>query len=193
MGNVRLMITSLVGTIALIDLIALIFQGEHRFTKVSGTNKKWLQAVVLGVMGGLFGIYATISGVPMANGAVITVRDVGPMMAGCLGGPIGGLIAGAIAGVYRLLHGLPNLMVGTTIPCAISTLLIGVFCGLIFKPFQNKKHRGLWAILIAIIMEAFHLFLVFIFVWIRDDLATSGLLLGQIIAPVMLANGLAFG
>ncbi|MEG1986276.1 MAG: SpoIIE family protein phosphatase, partial [Clostridia bacterium] len=193
MENVRQMITSLIGTIALIDLIALIFQGEHRFTKFRGSNKKWLKEIVLGVMGGLFGLYATISGIPMDNGAVITVRDVGPMMAGCLGGPIGGLIAGVIAGVYRLLYGLPDLMVGSTIPCAISTLLIGVVCGFIFKSFENKKQRGLRAILIAMLMEILHLFIVFIFVWIRDDVATSAHLIGQIIAPFLIANGLAFG
>jgi LytS/YehU family sensor histidine kinase len=41
------------------------------------------------------------------------------MFAGCLGGPIGGIIAGSIAGIFRLLWGLPDVTVGTSIPCAI--------------------------------------------------------------------------
>lgn len=187
------MIANMIGTIALIDLIALIIQGSKRLSKIRGDQNKWLRAISLGVIGGLFGIYATISGVPMANGAVITVRDVGPMMAGCFGGPLGGLIAGVIAGVHRLLTGLPDLTVGTTIPCAVATVLIGLSCGLLYKKFQSKKRHALWAILIGMTMEVMHLLLVFIYFWGYAGLAASAKLISEVAAPFLIANGIAFG
>lgn len=186
-------IGAMIGTIALIDLIALILQGSRQLATIRGENNKVHRAISLGIVGGLFGIYATISGVPLENGAVLSVRDVGPMMAGCLGGPLSGLIAGVIAGVQRLLYGLPDITAGSTIPCSISTLGIGLFCGLLFKRFAGSKKRGLWAILIAVVMELFHLFLVFLYFWITASLEASLTLIAEVTPAFLLANGIAFG
>lgn len=186
-------IASMIGTIAVIDLIALIIQGSDRLAAIRGENNKLQRSISLGVIGGLFGMYATISGVAMSNGAVISVRDVGPMMAGCLGGPLGGLIAGAIAGIQRLLYGLPDITAGSTIPCSISTFCIGLLCGLLFKSFESRERRGLWAMLIACIMEIFHLFIVFIYFCVKSGVEASLTLISEVAAPFLIANGIAFG
>jgi LytS/YehU family sensor histidine kinase len=130
---------ALIGTVAVIDLVAVIVEGAHGLTKIRGEKNRWVKAVSLGILGGLFGIYATATGYTMDNGAVISLRDVGAMMAGCLGGPLAGAIAGTIAGVHRLFYYYPDLLGGTSIPCAISTLLIGVLCGLLAKPFDKLE------------------------------------------------------
>lgn len=165
---------SMIGTIAVIDLIAVVIEGAHSFSKLTGPRSKWLKAINLGILGGLFGIYATATGYTLDDGAVISVRDVGAMLAGCLGGPLGGLMAGLIGGLYRLLIGLPDVTVGTSIPCSISTLLIGIGCGLLHKPFSQRKHRALWALLIAAGSEVFHLTLVFFYKWGMVDVSTAG-------------------
>ena len=49
---------------------------------------------------GLLAIYGTYAGIPY-NGAVANIRDIGPVMAGLIGGPIVGLGAGLIGGIQR--------------------------------------------------------------------------------------------
>ncbi|MFA6829312.1 MAG: SpoIIE family protein phosphatase [Bacilli bacterium] len=195
----------LIGTIAVISLLAFILSDTSKLAKVRGNNKIWVKAVFYGVIGGIFGIYATIGGVRVEElGAIITIRDVGPMMAGCLGGPISGLIAGAIAGIHRLFFNLPSViggsmtltesfLSGTTIPCSISTFIIGLLSGLLFKPFSTKKHRGLWALGIGVVMEFFHLFIVFLYFWGTASAAEGWALVSKIIIPFMVTNGAGFG
>ena len=156
-------------------------------------NEKLKRAIYLGIIGGLFGIYATISGYQMSNGANITVRDVGPMMAGCLAGPLAGFIAGAIAGLFRLYTGLSaGITAGTTIPCSVSTVFIGCLCGFIYEKFKEKKNRGRYALGIGVCMEALHLLLCFFYKWYMAGLAISLNLMSEITLPFLISNGIAF-
>lgn len=189
--ELRQIIAAMIGTIAVINLIAIILQGNKR-TAVD-EKSKINKIITLGILGGLFGMYATIDGYELASGAIVSVRDVGPMMAGCLGGPISGLIAGSIAGIHRLIFGRPNLFIGTTIPCAISTILIGLICGLLFKPFEKKKRKGIFAFIIAIFMEILHLWLVYIYTTIIKDVASAWNLVIDIAPSFLLTNAMAFG
>jgi sigma-B regulation protein RsbU (phosphoserine phosphatase) len=184
---------AMIGTIAVIDLIAVILEGAHSFSKLTGPKSQLIKAINLGILGGLFGIYATATGYTLDDGAVISVRDVGPLLAGCMGGPIGGLIAGLIAGLYRLLIGLPDVTAGTSIPCSVSTLLIGVACGFLKTSFNKRKHRALWALLIAACSEIFHLTLVFFYKWGVADVATAWGVIQEVALPFLLSNSLAFG
>ncbi len=186
-------VTNLIGTIAVICLVSFIVEGTKSLGKIRGDYNHIRNAIFLGIIGGCFGIYATLSGSAMSNGALVSIRDVGPMFAGCLGGPIGGLIAGTIAGVFRLLWGLPDVTVGTSIPCAISTFLVGVVCGFIYKYYKKARHKPLWACLIGFCSEVFHLTLVFFYVWFMKDVATSWALVSQIAIPFLLSNALGFG
>ena len=80
---------------------------------------------------GLLAIYGTYAGIPY-NGAVANIRDIGPVMAGLIGGPVIGLGAGLIGGIQRYYVG------GfTAASCSLSTVLAGLFSGLIY--WANKK------------------------------------------------------
>jgi len=194
LSNLGATLSSMIGTIAVIDLVAILMQGAHENSRKAGDKAQWHHFVNLGILGGLFGIYATLSGRATASGAVISMRDIGPMMAGCLSGPVGGLIAGTIAGVHRLLYGLPDVTAGSTIPCAISTLFIGVICGLGSAHFQNRRiHRPLWAMLIAAVMEVFHLTIVFFYLWGRSGLQASINVIIDVAPGFIIANGAGFG
>src|SRR5574344_567257 len=84
-NNTAKIFSDLIGTIAVICLIAIVFEGAKHLAKIRGDySPKW-KAVVIGILGGFFGIFATLSGSAMENGAIVSVRDVGPMFAGCLG------------------------------------------------------------------------------------------------------------
>nr|WP_279383474.1 LytS/YhcK type 5TM receptor domain-containing protein [Methanobacterium formicicum] len=88
------------------------------------------QLILILIFGGI-SIYGSYSGVDIF-GAVANVRDLGPMVAGLIGGPIVGLGAGLIGGLHRLTMG------GfTCIPCSLSTILAGVLAGIIY--LANKK------------------------------------------------------
>ncbi|MCI2069431.1 MAG: SpoIIE family protein phosphatase [Bacilli bacterium] len=190
----REMIISLIGTIAVIDLVAVVLNGMHHISKIRGDNNKWVKYVFLGIVGGLFGIYATISGYKMPEtGATVSIRDVGPMMAGILGGPLAGLIAGLVAGLHRLLYGLPDVTIGTSIPCSISTFLIGTLAGLGSKAFSKSKRRTFEAFLIGGIMEVLHLLIVFIYECLVFTPEKGWALVAGIALPFVLCNAIGFG
>lgn len=186
-------LSSLVGTIAVMCVNAFILEGSRRLAKIRGDNSKYGRQIFVGIIGGLFGIYATISGSAMSSGAVISVRDVGAMFAGCLGGPIAGAISGVIAGLHRLLIGLPDVTLGTSIPCAISTLLIGIICGFLHKRFIQLKYKPLWAIGIGFIMEIMHLLIAFFYILGIKTAQEGWALIAGIALPLVLSNALGFG
>jgi serine phosphatase RsbU (regulator of sigma subunit)/anti-sigma regulatory factor (Ser/Thr protein kinase) len=208
------MIVKLIGAIAVIDLMAVLLAGTHSFSNLANGKNRTVRHVLLGVTGGLFGIYATMAGYAMPSGAQISIRDVGALIGGALGGPIGGLIAGFMAAFFRLfypfvtagLKGAPvesfssAILAGTTIPCAISTLTIGVVSGFFHEKFKKAKHRGAWACLMGFVAEVFHLTLAFAYLCIPiESISRAGgaafawTTLKELIIPFLLSNSLAFG
>ena len=196
------MLVKMFGAIAFIDLLAVLLAGTHSFAKLNGETKgRTLRHVLLGVTGGLFGIYATIAGYTMPeSNTQISIRDVGAMLGGALGGPLGGLIAGTMAGVFRLFYpwmragnASTSMLSGTTIPCAISTFVIAMVTGFLHPWFRKAKHRGLWGLLIGGLSEVFHLALAFVYLTIMHDAGSAWNALKDLIAPFILTNMLGFG
>ena len=108
------------------------------------------QAFMILVLGALsiFGSYAGIE----IFGARANVRDLGPMIAGLIGGPVIGLGAGLIGGVHRyFLGGF------TCLPCSLATVLAGLFGGTLYL-LNKRKFVGIpGAVLFAALMESFHM------------------------------------
>ena len=174
----QLFFSKLVGTLAVI-LVISFFAGStshlNRFVDI----KNWKSAVVVGILGGLFGIYGNISGVDF-HGALITVRDIGPMLSGFMAGPIGGVISGAIAGLHRLAMG------GLTAPaCVVATCTIGLCCGLLGRFVPNAVKKPYWSLLVGASMEIMHLCIVLLMV---RPLETALDIVKQIALPFVLVN-----
>jgi LytS/YehU family sensor histidine kinase len=74
-------------------------------------------------------------GTRLPDGTIVNVRELAAMMAGVTGGPIAGTIAGVIGGVHRYTEGG-----ATALPCAISTILIGVISGLLSMRLLGKMY-----------------------------------------------------
>ncbi|MBR4192781.1 MAG: SpoIIE family protein phosphatase [Oscillospiraceae bacterium] len=141
----------LIGTLAVMLLVAAFAGNTRRLRQYVGKRKTWSFVLLTGLLGGLFGVYGNISGVEL-NGAVISVRDVGPMLGGFLGGPVSGLIAGAVAGVHRLIMG------GLTAEaCVAATCSIGLLCGLISALLPHALKKLSWILLAGAAMECLHL------------------------------------
>ena len=129
--------SKMIGTLAVIMVIAAFIGGSDLVSKFFDTEERWKYIFLAGVLGGAFGIYGTISGVTMSSsGAVISVRDIGPMLAGFMGGPMGGLLGGLICGLQRYTMGGI-----TALACVIATCTIGTICGLISKKFHSVIRR----------------------------------------------------
>ncbi|MBO4384611.1 MAG: SpoIIE family protein phosphatase [Clostridia bacterium] len=175
--------TRMIGTLAVILVVAAFIGGSDLLRKFFHADRNWKYSLLAGILGGVFGIYGNISGVNL-NGAVISVRDIGPMLAGFTGGPIGGIIAGVIAGAHRLFLG------GITAPpCIIATCCIGTICGLLSWKFHDRIIKPLWALLLGVVMEVFHLGLVLLMV---KPFETALGIVKAIAIPFILVNAAGF-
>ena len=175
--------TKMSGTLAVILLVAAYVGSTELLNRMFDKAKIWKVAVFMGVLGGLFGIYGNLSGVEL-NGAVISVRDIGPMLSGFVSGPLGGLLAGLIAGIHRLkMGGL------TAQACVVATCLIGLICGLLAQFFPKAMKKPIWALLVGATMEGMHLGIVLLMVRPFDTALT---IVKQIALPFILVNAVGF-
>ena len=158
MGNTYEFFSRMIGTMAVILLVAAYAGSTQLLKKYIGKQKNWKYILFAGLFGGLFGIYGNISGIEL-SGAVISVRDIGPMLSGFIGGPLSGLIGGAIAGVHRLTMG--GL---TATACVIATCLIGLICGVLSLKLPVVMKKYCWTLLVGAAMELLHLGIVLLVV-----------------------------
>ncbi len=150
--------SKLIGTLSVILLVSAYAGSSQHMKKYFDKEKDWKFLFFTGLFGGFFGIYGNISGIDL-DGAVISVRDIGPMLAGIIGGPVSGVLAGMIAGLHRLSMGGI-----TAVACVVATTLIGLICGIISKyvPYVLKKPGIVF--LTGLAMETMHLCIVLIMV-----------------------------
>ena len=189
-NDLSLMFTQMIGTLAVILVVAAFIGGSDIISKFTISNKKWGYSIATGILGGLFGIYGNLSSFQLA-GARVSVRDIGPMLAGFTGGPLGGLIAGLMAAVHRIFMGFKTMDApgDTTIACAIATTLIGLICGIISLKKHKVIEKPLFALLISALMEAMHLCIVLI---VTKPFEKALETVKQIALPFIVINALGF-
>ncbi|MBR3289538.1 MAG: SpoIIE family protein phosphatase [Clostridia bacterium] len=175
--------SKLIGTLAIILLVAAFVGGSDILSRLNAKNKRWVYYIIAGVLGGIFGIYGNLSGFDM-NGAIISVRDMGPMLAGFVGGPVGGLVAGLIAGLHRLMLGGI-----TATACVVATGCIGLICGLVSLKWYKYVKKPYNAFLLGAVMEAFHLGVVLLMV---RPFETALDIVKSIALPFILVNAVGF-
>jgi sigma-B regulation protein RsbU (phosphoserine phosphatase) len=142
--------------ICVIIVFAYLLTRSRLFTEVLGGHPSVKTQVLLTLIFGIISIYGTVSGVEVL-GAIINVRDLGPMVAGLTCGPIVGLGAGLIGAAYRM-----SLGGFTVISCSLATILSGLFGGLIYL-YRGRKFAGIAiALLFAALMEGLHMLLALI-------------------------------
>jgi sigma-B regulation protein RsbU (phosphoserine phosphatase) len=135
---------------AVIAIVAYIVTRTSWFFEVCNRRINPRSGIFMVGIFGALSIFGNYSGVEIL-GAIANVRDLGPMIAGLLGGPAVGFATGLIGGVYRYYMG------GfTAVPCALATLFSGVFGGLIWA-WKKKLIGAFWATLFAFSIESFHM------------------------------------
>ena len=152
------------------------------FKRAIHKQATWHDQIILVVLFGGFSIFGTYIGVRMPSGAIMSIRDLGPMIAGIAAGPMVGLGAGLIGRIHRyFLGGL------TAIPCGLATVLAGLVCGAIHY-LKGGKIVGLFqGVIIAAIIECAHMGLVLLIARPLDEAIVT---VKAVILPMIVANSL---
>ena len=161
---------------------------KTRFEKLKRVYKE----LIIGVLFGMSSIYASCFGVKIW-GATMNVRDASPISAGLIFGPIAGIVSGFIGGGFRALTVLWNPdSAFTVVACSISTFLAGFVSAILRKfMFDDKKPGWAPAIGIAIVLEVFHMLMIFI--TNMDEAYNAFLFVRQCTIPMIVANALSVG
>jgi PAS domain S-box-containing protein len=131
--------------LCVIIVFASIFMRSRFFNEIYEHHPAWTTQVLLMVFFGILSIFGTISGLSI-YGAVVNVRDLGPMAAGLVCGPYVGTGAGIIGGIFRFYQGGQYMWTGLSAP-----ILSGVLGGIIY--LANRRQfvsTGLAVVLIAL-------------------------------------------
>jgi sigma-B regulation protein RsbU (phosphoserine phosphatase) len=141
---------------SVIVVVAYLLTRSRIFPEILDGHPTLKTQAVMILLFGALSVYGTLSGIEVA-GALVNIRDLGPMLAGLLGGPWVGLGAGLIGAAYRMTLG------GYTMyACSLATILAGLFGGFIWLFYRRKFAGTLVAVLFAILMEGFHMVLTLI-------------------------------
>ena len=165
--------------ISVIIVVAYLLTRSRIFPEVLDGHPVIKTQIILILVFGALSIYGTISGVEFM-GAIINVRDLGPMVAGLLGGPLVGIGAGLIGAAYRM-----SLGGFTVISCSLATVLAGLFGGLIWLAHKRKFAGITIAVLFAILMEGLHMLLALA---ICRPFSQALEVVGTVALPMILAN-----
>jgi PAS domain S-box-containing protein len=117
--------------LCVIIVFASLLLRSRFFNEVFVHHPTWATQVLLMVFFGILSIFGTLSGISI-YGAVVNIRDLGPMAAGLLCGPYVGLGSGIIGGLFRFAQGGPYLWTGLSAP-----ILSGILGGILY--LVNKR------------------------------------------------------
>ena len=169
-------------------LVAAVLYLLDKKTPFARLDQRLKQAF-FGVVFGALAVLGTEWGIPM-NGAQVNCRDAAVLIAGLMFGAPAGIIAGVIGGVERWIAVAWGVGIFTRLACSLSTLLAGVYSALLRKSmFEDKKPGTFLALAIGVVVEIFHLTMVFI-----TNMATPTEAMAVVKActiPMVAANGVS--
>jgi sigma-B regulation protein RsbU (phosphoserine phosphatase) len=161
---------------------AYLISHSRYFQRILEQRSDFKDTLIIMTAFGLVAIYGTYSGIPM-NGAVANVRNIGPVIAGLVGGPLVGLGAGLIGGIDRYLVG------GTTgMSCSITTVLAGLIGGAVYI-LNKKKFIGIpYTVLLSIGVVILDMGMALLIARPFEDART---IVENIALPMIVANAVA--
>ena len=157
-----------------------------------GKLKRIYKELIIGAVFGGSAIYASCFGVKLW-GATMNVRDASPISAGLIFGPTAGIVSGLIGGGFRALTVLWNPdSAFTALACSLSTFLAGFISAMLRKfMFDDKKTGWAPAVGIALVLEVFHMLMIFL--TNMGEAYNAFLFVKQCTLPMIIANSLSVG
>lgn len=170
----------LVKTACVVIVFAYVVTRTRFFTEILDKHFSFKNQIILVLLFGALSIFGTYGGIRLPSGAIGNIRDLGPMVAGLVGGPLMGLGAGLIGGLHRyFLGGF------VCIPCSVSTVLAGLLGGLIYN-LRKGEFAAVWqATLFAAVMECLHMGLVLL---IARPYSEALAVVKELVLPMTIAN-----
>ena len=154
-----------------------------------GNAKKETKQLIYGVIFGILAILGTECGVPL-NGAQVNCRDACVLIAGLMFGGPAGIIAGIIGAVERWVAVAWGVGTFTRVACSLATLLAGFYSAALRKyMFEDKKPGWFISGAIGVVMEVFHVSLIFVTNMNEPDRAIA--VIESCSGPMIIANGLS--
>lgn len=170
---------------ALSSVILYYLDRKTIFGRINGTIKQLIYGIVFGALA----IIGTEWGIPM-NGAQVNCRDAAVLTAGLLFGAPAGIIAGIIGGVERWIAVAWGIGTYTRVACSVSTVIAGFYAAGLRKFMFEDKKPGIWISLeIGIVMEVFHLTMIFVTNMSTVNQAIE--VVKSCTAPMIVGNGLS--
>lgn len=140
------------------SVLLYLLDKKTKFSKIDPKVKQ----VIFGIVFGAIAVLGTEWGIPI-NGAQMNCRDAAVLAAGLMFGAPAGIIAGVIGGVERWIAVAWGISSFTRIACTVSTIAAGIYAALLRKfMFENKKPGWLISLAIGVVMEVFHMTMVFL-------------------------------
>ncbi|MCQ2419181.1 MAG: hypothetical protein MJ085_05275, partial [Clostridia bacterium] len=168
----------------ILSVILFLLDNRTGFSKLNNIIKQ----AIFGVLFGALAIVGTEWGIPF-NGAQANVRDGAVLCAGLFFGGPAGIIAGFIGAAERWISVAWGVGSFTRIACTLSTLFAGFYSALLRRYlFENKKPGMLISLAIGVVIEVFHLTMVFI--TNMNEPIRAMAVVRACTGPMILANGL---
>jgi PAS domain S-box-containing protein len=117
--------------ICVIIVFATVFMRSRFFNEVYDHHPSLATQIILIIFFGILSVFGTLTGLSI-YGAVVNVRDLGPMAAGLICGPYIGIGSGIIGGLFRFAQGGPYMWTGLSAP-----ILSGFLGGILY--LANKR------------------------------------------------------
>ncbi len=175
----------LIKTAAVVVLFAYLVTRTRLFNDLLEKRASYKTKIIIIVLFGALSVFGTYGGIVLPSGAIANIRDLGPMIAGLVGGPVVGICAGLIGGIQRYFGG------GfVAVPCSIATVVAGLAGGLIYT-FRKGNFPRIWQVMVfAAGMELFHMGLTLLIARPFDQaLSTTK----EVIIPMVAANTIGAG
>ena len=172
-------------------LPALLSLVLYRLNKRPALQKTSYAArqILYGVLFGALAVLGTEWGIPMA-GAQVNCRDAAVLCAGLFFGAPAGILAGVIGGVERWIAVAWGVGAFTRTACSISTLLAGFYAAFLRRYlFDGKRPNFLISFAVGVVMEVFHLTMIFITNMAEPEAAMA--VVRYCTIPMVIANGVA--
>src|SRR4030042_1210744 len=150
--SIASILIDLIKTACVVVAFAYVLTRTGFFAEILDKKFSFKNQAILILLFGALSVFGTYGGLILPSGAIANIRDLGPMVAGLVGGPVVGLGAGLIGGLHRyFLGGF------VCIPCALSTIIAGLLGGAIYR-LKRGEFVAVWqAILFAVFMESLHM------------------------------------
>jgi sigma-B regulation protein RsbU (phosphoserine phosphatase) len=145
-------IINLAETIAVISVVAYLITRTRLYSEVIDRQLTLRGQLFMVAIFGAFSVYAA------ALGGAANIRNLGPMMAGIVGGPAVGLGAAFFGALYRYFDprfGVDNIGM-VTYSAMLATVLAGLAAGMVYTFRKGELVGVLGAAVFAAVYEVFH-------------------------------------